>query len=38
VELKLGYRVSGDEYELGENLDMGSVPELVDEIRDLGAL
>jgi hypothetical protein len=38
VELKLGYRVSGDEYDLGENLDMGSVPELVDEIRDLGAL
>jgi hypothetical protein len=38
VELKLGYRVSGDEYDLGENLDMGSVPERVDEIRDLGAL
>lgn len=38
VELKLGYRVSGDEYELGENLDMGSVPERVDEIRDLGVL
>ena len=38
VELKLGYRVPGDEYELGENLDLGSVPERVDEIRDLGAL
>lgn len=38
VELKLGYRVPGDNYELGENLDMGSVPERVDEIRDLGAL
>lgn len=38
VELKLGYRVTGDVYELGENLDMGSIPELVDEIRDLGAL
>jgi hypothetical protein len=38
VELRLGYRVSGDDYELGENLDLGSVPELVDEIRDLGAL
>lgn len=38
VHLKLGYRVSGDEYELGENLDLGSVPELVDEIRDLGEL
>lgn len=38
VELKLGYRVSGDVYELGENLDMGSIPELVDENRDLGTL
>ena len=38
VELKLGYRVPGDNYELGENLDLGSVPERVDEIRDLGAL
>lgn len=38
VNLKLGYRVTGNEYELGENLDLGSVPELVDEIRDLGEL
>ena len=38
VNLKLGYQVTGDEYTLGENLDLGSVPELVDEIRDLGEL
>jgi hypothetical protein len=38
VFLQLGYRVSGDVYELGENLDLGSIPELVDENRDLGAL
>lgn len=38
VHLKLGYRVTGDEYILGENLDLGSIPELVDEIRDLGEL
>lgn len=37
VDLRLGYRVPGDEYEEAENLDLGSLPELVDEIRDLGA-
>lgn len=35
--LTTGYRVPGDVYELGEHLDLGSLPELVDEIRDLGA-
>ena len=38
VNLQLGYRVSGDTYDLGEIMDLGSLPELVDEIRDLGAL
>jgi len=36
--LSLGYRVPGDVYDLSDNLDLGSIPELEDEIRDLGAL
>jgi hypothetical protein len=36
VHLQLGYRVPGEVYDLTEDLDLGSIPELVDEIRDLG--
>lgn len=36
VHLQLGYRVPGDVYDLTEDLDLGSIPELIDEIRNLG--
>jgi hypothetical protein len=36
--LQLGYRVAGGVYDLTEDLDLGSIPELVDEVRDLGGL
>lgn len=38
VHLQLGYRVAGDVYDLTDDLDLGSIPELVEEIRDLGEL
>lgn len=38
VHLQLGYRVAGSVYDLTEDLDLGSIPELVDEVRDLGGL
>jgi len=38
VTIQLGYRVAGTVYDLTEDLDLGSIPELVDEIRDLGEL
>jgi hypothetical protein len=38
VHVQLGYRVTGAVYDLTEDLDLGSIPELVDEIRDLGEL
>lgn len=38
IQVLPGYRVTGDVYDLGETLDLGSLPELVDEIRDLGEL
>ena len=36
VHLQLGYRVPGAVYDLTDDLDLGSIPELVDEIRELG--
>lgn len=37
VQLQLGYRIPGEVYDDAENLDLGSLPDLVTEVRDLGA-